>query len=310
MARMKRFKTLWRDTWYHLYNKAAGELGEYPLAEPAARRKLAELLRHYAAIYMCRVAAFCIMGSHWHTVALFEAVRQLSMEELRRRAVMFHPGERGKKLIAGWGQAEWDRLNRRIFDVSEMMKDVQQQFTAWYNRRHNRVGPFWADRFKATVLEPGKAVLDACLYVDLNPVRAGIAERPEEHRGSSEHLRSIGRAGQLVPLTELTGESDARQARRDYRALLYWRGAVPTREGQAAIPERIIRAEEARGFRERGAFLRRIAYYREGLAVGSAEFAAECLEVARDLGKYVRRSRPIPQPGGRDFTLRPQRASN
>jgi hypothetical protein len=307
MARMKRFKTLWRDSWYHLYNRVVGEAGEYPLGEPAARRKLVELIERYAAVYMCQVSAFCVLGNHWHVVVLFEAMRKLSRKELLRRARMLHPGKRGEETLAAWGQGQWERLNRRLFDVSDFVKDVEQQFTGWYNRRQGRVGPFWADRFKAVVLEGGRSVLDACLYVDLNAVRAGLAVRPEEYRGSSEGLRSIGRGRWLMPLKEILGGGEARGARREYRSLLYWRGAVPTREGQAAIPEGVIRAEEARGFAERGAFLRRIDYYREGLALGGAEFVAECVEIARRLGRYRRRSRPIAQEGGRDFTLRPQR---
>jgi hypothetical protein len=135
--------------------------------------------------------------------------------------------------------------------------------------------------------------LGAVLYAELNPVRAGLVKRPEDYRHSSSFLRSAGKAEDFMPLTELTEMSDPEEAGRYYRSLLYWRGAVKSREKDATIPEAIVREEEARGFTERGCFRRRVVYYRDGLAVGCAEFVAEMLERARESGIYRRRRHPV-----------------
>lgn len=297
MARTNRFKVHWGVAWYHLYNHVAACLGDYPLGKPVVARKLMAFFRFYASVYECTLAALCVMGNHYHAVARFEEFRRLSRRELMRRARLLNPGRLGEDRLGCWGEEDWARFNRRLFDVSDFMKDVQQHFSVWYNRRHDRRGHFWGERFKATVLEGPLTALGAVIYAELNPVRAGLVKRPEDYRYSSCFLRSIKKADDFTPLTELTGITDAEEAGRHYRSLLYWRGAIRSREKQAVIPESIVRAEEARGFRERGCFRRRLAYYRDGLAVGCSDFVAEMLIRAREAGIYRRRKHPVRNRG-------------
>jgi hypothetical protein len=297
MARTSRFKVLDGEAWYHVYNHVAAGLGEFPLGKPAAARRLIEFFEFYASVYECTLAALCVMGNHYHGVLHFEEYRPLSRKELRRRAKLLNPGPLGEERLECWSDEDWARFNRRLFDLSEFMKDVQQNFSIWYNARHKRRGHFWGDRFKATVLEGVGSALGAALYAELNPVRAGLVKRPEDYRYSSCFLRSVQKAEGFMPLSELVGIDDEEEARRHYRSLLYWRGAVRSREKQAVIPEEIVRAEEARGFAQRGCFRRRLAYYRDGLAVGCGEFVAEMLERARESGIYRRRRHPVRNRG-------------
>ena len=83
-----------------------------------------------------------------------------------------------------------------------------------------------------------------------------------------------------------------------YRARLYYRGAVPTRPNQAAIPRWILHQEQQRGFTRAGAFRRRLRFLTDGLAIGPAEKVAQLLETYRKQGRYRRRRHPIPQLGG------------
>jgi hypothetical protein len=70
----------------------------------------------------------------------------------------------------------------------------------------------WADRFKSVYLENEAAVLDCMLYVELNPVRAGLVELPEDWRGSSFFLRDIGKADWLMPLSEILDQPSCRRS--------------------------------------------------------------------------------------------------
>jgi hypothetical protein len=45
-------------------------------------------------------------------------------------------------------------------------------FSRFYNRRHNRRGFFWGDRFKSVIVEKGETLINCLTYIDLNPVRA------------------------------------------------------------------------------------------------------------------------------------------
>jgi REP-associated tyrosine transposase len=290
MARAARFKIEDAACWYHVNNHAVAKKGQYPLQNQATKMKLMSIFQLYAAAYCCRLATFCIMGNHYHVVLEFEAPGRLSQKELKRRATLLYPGASGEEKLNYWGDIDWIRFNQRLHNLSDFMKDIQQTFSRWYNRKHNRKGHFWAERFKSTILANP---LNACLYVELNPVRAGLTNRPENFKGSACFLRSAGQASWLMQLTELTGIDDPKEAEIHYRSLLYWRGAVPTKENHARISEKIIRLEEKRGFKERGRFLKKVAWYKDGLAVGSKEQIALLLEKALDMGIYVRRKNPL-----------------
>jgi hypothetical protein len=147
------------------------------------------------------------------------------------------------------------------------------------------------------------------LYVDLNSVRAGLVEQPEQWQGSSAYLREIGEGEWLLPLQEVIDAASEEEALVEYRARLYYRGSVPTRPGQSFIPDHVVEAEEKRGFALRGVYRRRLGYFVDGLVVGTEEFVRTQLQLLREGGLHERRKNPIPQLGGVHFTLREQRST-
>ena len=56
-----------------------------------------------------------------------------------------------------------------------------------YNRRKNRKGAFWEDRYHATAIEGPDYLLRCLLYIDLNMVRAGVVSHPSEWPYSGYH---------------------------------------------------------------------------------------------------------------------------
>ncbi len=77
------------------------------------------------------------------------------------------------------------RFIRRMHDLSEFMKSLLERFTKWFNRMHSRTGTLWEDRFRSVIVESGIAARTMAAYIDLNPVRAGIAQDPADYRWSS-----------------------------------------------------------------------------------------------------------------------------
>src|SRR5512140_1070475 len=69
--------------------------------------------------------------------------------------------------------------------LSRGMKWLEQKFAQHINHRYGRVGPLYQGRFKAQLVESGSYLLTVLRYVALNPMRAGMVERPEEYRWSS-----------------------------------------------------------------------------------------------------------------------------
>jgi putative transposase len=77
------------------------------------------------------------------------------------------------------------RYTRRMHDLSEFMKSLLERYTKWFNSTHSRSGTLWEDRFKSVIVESGQAARTIAAYIDLNPVRAGMASDPADYRWSS-----------------------------------------------------------------------------------------------------------------------------
>ena len=70
-------------------------------------------------------------------------------------------------------------------NLSRGMRQLNGVYTQEFNRRHGRVGHLFQGRFKAILVEEDNYLLEVSRYIILNPVRAGMVERPEEYRWSS-----------------------------------------------------------------------------------------------------------------------------
>ncbi|MBF0245322.1 MAG: transposase [Planctomycetes bacterium] len=295
MPRMARLRVESGEAWYHIYCRVSGKNDEYPLDVEGAREALIRHIRFYARAYECEVAGFCVMGNHYHLVVRFSERVELGRKELMKRAKLLYPNT--WEAVKGWGDERFQRLNNRLFDVSEFVRNIQQGYTKWYNRAVGRSGRLWAERFRSTILEDSAAVRDCLLYVDLNPVRAGMVERPEDYEHGSAKLRDMALDKWLLDLREILGVKSKTESRALYRSLLYNRGAVQTREGQAAIPESAMTEAEAADFQDRGIFRKRLRHFTRGLVLGSRESIAVWLERCRESGYYRRRTRPQNREG-------------
>ncbi len=143
------------------------------------------------------ILAYCVMTNHFHIlVRVPDARTEIGEAELLARyAALYGEAKRGR-LERFWarlreeGQA-WKveeakaRLLRRMHDVSEFAKTLKQRYSISYNRRHDRKGTLWEERFRSILAEDVPVVLrEIAAYIDLNPVRAEIVEDPSAYRWS------------------------------------------------------------------------------------------------------------------------------
>lgn len=70
-------------------------------------------------------------------------------------------------------------------DLSAGMHDLNSGYVSTFNRRHARCGPLLQGRFRAILVERAAHDWELSRYVHLNPVRGGLAARPEEYAWSS-----------------------------------------------------------------------------------------------------------------------------
>lgn len=86
----------------------------------------------------------------------------------------------------------------RAEGAGRMMKRLGQRYVQYVNRTYRRSGTLWEGRFRSCLVQE-KAYLLACArYIELNPVRAGMVQRPGDYRWSSYRANARGERDTLV----------------------------------------------------------------------------------------------------------------
>jgi putative transposase len=78
-------------------------------------------------------------------------------------------------------------------DVGRVVQSLGRRYVRWFNGRHGRTGALFEGRYRSTVVDADRYLLACMRYIELNPVRAGLAHGPAEFRWSS-HAHHVGRA--------------------------------------------------------------------------------------------------------------------
>lgn len=96
-----------------------------------------------------------------------------------------------------------------------LMKALGQRYVQYVNRTYRRSGTLWEGRFRSCLIQDEIYLLACQRYIELNPVRAGMAAHPAEYRWSSYRANAQGEIDALVkthPLYEALGlDAAARQ---------------------------------------------------------------------------------------------------
>lgn len=76
--------------------------------------------------------------------------------------------------------------------LAQLMKSLNQHYVAYINRTRSRTGTLWEGRFKSCLLHDNAYFLTCMRYIELNPVRAGMALHPRHYRWSSYRANAEG----------------------------------------------------------------------------------------------------------------------
>ena len=169
----------------------------------------------------------------------------------------------------------------RPMALSRLMQDVGRRYVKYVNTAYERSGALYEGRFKSSLVESPSYFLTCMRYIELNPVRAGMARGPGEYPWSSFGQNATGEpTGLVVAHPEyLSLGPDAERRSKAYVNMF----------GEA-IPEDSLKA------------IRDSA--RKGRALGSDRFCAAVEGTLRRPVKLVPQGRPSRDPGSVPFSSR------
>ncbi len=174
------------------------------------RKWLLDRISQQAHVFGIDVCAYAIMGNHYHLVLRVDKPLILALDDvevLRRWTSIFRgpylvrryldglPLSGAELQAVGEIAAAW---RRRLYDISWFMRCLNEYIARRANAEDECSGRFWEGRFKSRALLDDAAVLSCMAYVDLNPVRAGLATSLSDSDFTSiqERLREVGLCSQ------------------------------------------------------------------------------------------------------------------
>ncbi|MDO6568356.1 transposase [Alteromonas sp. 1_MG-2023] len=165
------------------------------------RRKWVEdRLMKLASIFSIDVCAYAVMSNHTHLVLHVDRNEALSWttEEVLTRWHSLHKGtvltqqfmQTSQRVALTEAQISTvismaNIYRQRLYDISWFMRLLNEHIAREANKEDECTGRFWEGRFKSQALLD-EAALAACMaYVDLNPLRVGLADTPESSEFTS-----------------------------------------------------------------------------------------------------------------------------
>ena len=84
------------------------------------------------------------------------------------------------------------------FSVSRMMQSIGRSYVQYINHTYDRTGTLWEGRYKSTLVDSDHYFLIVSRYIELNPVRAKMADHPAEYPWSSYQGNGLGKEVKLL----------------------------------------------------------------------------------------------------------------
>lgn len=294
---------------YHAMSRTCG--GEV-LFDEVEKEALKRVLWRLAEFSGVRLVTYCIMKNHFH--ALVEVPkREIWLERfagptgedrlLDHLRVLYSKAyvdflrdeiaDLRKLGLESLVQTKLDGIKRRFCDLSIYMKEVKERFSRWFNKRRERKGTLWMDRYKSVMVEgKGEPLHTMAAYIDLNSVRAGLVEDPKDYRwcGYAEAVSGIRRAQRgLSKVTGTPVDGWEKVGADAYRCLLFSNGVEIKDAQNVNVVRKGVTVDEVRKvLKERGKLSSselirlRVRYFSDGLVLGSKEFVESVFKENRD----------------------------
>ncbi len=198
MSRVCRGKLIDQDNAgvYHCIHRCARRArlcGKNPLTglDCSHRKRWLENRMEFLARWFCiDVLQYCILENHFHIMLRNrpDILKRMNNRRVAKHWCMLCP-RRGWKQSDGPyvpkedeirkivnNQGTLKKIRSRLSDISWFFKKLVEPLSRWANIEDGCRGHFWEDRFRSIRLNDQAAVTACAAYIDLNPIRAGLAK--------------------------------------------------------------------------------------------------------------------------------------
>ena len=206
-----------------------------------------------ANLFSIEVYGYAVMHNHYHLVAYSDplAPQQWSDEVVAEKWLTLYPGKlndparaqqrAAKKAAIMADEVRLATYRERLGSLSWLMRCINEPIAKQSNAEDFCKGHFWESRFKSQALLDEAAAITCMAYIDLNPIRAGIAKTPEESTHTSIQHRLIHMTNEQLneAVTSIAGkvrEKPLTIKLNDYIELVDWTGKQIIHPGKGVIP--------------------------------------------------------------------------
>ena len=156
------------------------------------RQWIEDRLLELASIFAIDLCAYAVMSNHYHVTLHINSEQALSWSELEvvehwhrlfKGSLLSQRFFQGEALSKAERYALSDQIDEwrdRLMSISWFMRCVNEPIAREANHEDKVTGRFWEGRFKSQALLDEKALAACMVYIDLNPIRARMAETPEQ----------------------------------------------------------------------------------------------------------------------------------
>ena len=191
-----------------------------------------------ASVFCIDVLTYAILSNHLHSILRSrpDVLAKLSDQEVAIRWLRVYPGYRMEEQLAEPSEIDVKALvadpeklaevRTRLSDISWFMRALAEPIARMSNAQDKCTGRFWEGRFKAQRIVDDAGLLACSMYVDLNVVRAALAEGLEDSLHTSIYDRIEAEKGMLIPsaafdLIPITHEESVAQRRKSLAEQLH-----------------------------------------------------------------------------------------